>query len=125
VKMTRMTACALGAVFLAWSGTPVTAQVSATPNLCDSLAKDISSRYAIQLLSGAPTRTDNSRDPLIARFATAVELYDTLQCPMRPLAAMLECLQVSAIEVEGDMRAMITRRGQCEQTYRATITGAR
>ena len=115
----------LAATLMALSSSLAVAQVSSTPNLCDSLAKDISSRYAVQLLSGAPTRTDSSRDPLIGRFATAVQLYDTLQCPMRPLAAMLECLQVGAIEVQGDMRAMIARRSDCEQRFRATITGSR
>ncbi|MCP4330019.1 MAG: hypothetical protein GY791_16450 [Alphaproteobacteria bacterium] len=103
---------------------PASAQVSRTPNLCDSLAKDLSSRYAVQLLSGAPRRTDRAPDPLVGRFATAVQLYSSLQCPVVPLADMLECLQVAMIEVDGDMRAMIKRRQQCEQQYRTTITGS-
>ncbi len=99
------------------------AQESRTPNLCDSIARDISSRYSVQLMSGAPARSDRSPDPLVGRFAIAVQLYDTLQCPMRPLAAMLECLQVAAIEVGSDMRAIQSRRGACEKQYRSAITG--
>jgi len=100
-----------------------TAQVARTPNLCDSMARDISSRYAVQLMSGAPARSDRSPDPLVGRFTTAVQLYDVLECPMRPLAAMLECLQVAAIEVGGDMRKILARRNDCESQYQATITG--
>ncbi len=99
------------------------AQVARTPNLCDSMAQDISSRYAVQLMSGAPARSDRSPDPLVGRFAIAVQLYDTLQCPMRPLAAMLECLQVAAIEVGSDMRKIMARRRVCEAQYQNTITG--
>ena len=102
---------------------PAAGQVSRTPNLCDSLAKDLSSRYAVQLLSGAPRRTDRAPDPLVGRFATAVQLYSLLECPMTPLADMLECLQVAMIEVDGDMRAMISRRQSCEFQYRTAITG--
>ena len=113
------------AVVLIAAAFPATApaQVARTPNLCDSMAKDISSRYAVQLMSGAPARSDRSPDPLVGRFTTAVQLYDLLECPMRPLAAMLECLQVAAIEVGGDVRKILVRRRICEAQYRATITG--
>jgi hypothetical protein len=99
------------------------AQVARTPNLCDSMARDISSRYAVQLMSGAPQRSDRSPDPLVGRFTIAVQLYDVLECPMRPLAAMLECLQVATIEVGGDVRKVLARRQECESQYQATITG--
>lgn len=99
------------------------AQVARTPNLCDSMAKDISSRYAVQLMSGAPARADRSPDPLVGRFTTAVQLYEVLECPIRPLATMLECLQVAAIEVGGDVRQILARRQECEAQYQSTITG--
>ena len=113
------------ATILIAAALPVTAaaQLARTPNLCDSMATDISARYAVQLMSGAPARSDRSPDPLVGRFTTAVQLYDMLECPMRPLAAMLECLQVAAIEVGGDVRKILSRRRNCEAQYRASITG--
>jgi len=97
------------------------AQVSPTPNLCNTVAQDIASRYVVQLVTGAP---DSAPEGLVGRFATAVQLYTNLQCPVGPLAAMLECLQVAAIETGGDMRSMIDRRRTCETAYRNSITGA-
>jgi hypothetical protein len=113
------------AAFLIAAALPATAaaQLARTPNLCDSMATDISSRYAVQLMSGTPQRSDRSPDPLVGRFTTAVQLYDALECPMRPLAAMLECLQVASIEVGGDVRKVLARRQKCEAQYRSTITG--
>ncbi len=105
-----------------WNGQAI-AQASSTPNLCNTVATDIASRYVVQLMSGSPARSDRTPDPLIGRFATAVRLYGDLLCPMPPLSQMLECLQVAAIETGGDMRSMIPRRRACEQTFQDSLFG--
>lgn len=94
---------------------------SQTPNLCMTFATDISSRWVVQLLSGTPTRTDQAPDPLVGRFASAVNLYSLLGCPIAPLAGMLECLSVADNDTGGDPRAMLQRRQLCEDTYRVAL----